>query len=77
MNEIIDSEKTFLAKLRESLGIATPWKMARCLGLHFNTYYGAELRGGLPSKSLLKTIIKRFGWAKVAKSLREELEKTP
>ena len=69
-----DSEKSFLGKLRKQLGIATPWKMARCLDIPFTTYYSAELDGGLPSKRMLKLLTDKFGWEKVSPAIQAELE---
>ncbi len=66
-------KKTFLSNLRESLGVATAWKMARCLDLPFTTYYNAELQPGMPSKHVCKAVVKAFGWEKVQAAFGEEL----
>ena len=74
-----DSEsaaKSFLAKLRKELGIATPWKMARCLGLPFTTYWAAELRGTIPSPRIVKLLKDKFGWEKIGPAIERELEKS-
>ena len=70
-----DSEKTFLANLRESLGVPTAWKMAQRLKLPFTTFYNAEIRGGIPSDRLLRALVKEFGWEKLGNAIKKELKK--
>lgn len=70
-----DSENNFCVKLRESLGISLQTEMAQRLNIPYARWNMAEVRSkGRVSRSLLRRIVRTFGWTKVAPALRKELE---
>lgn len=70
-----DSENNFCRNLREALGIEMQKEMAQRLGISLACWNMAENRsGGRVSGALLKRIVHKFGWSKVAPVLKKELE---